>query len=160
MFERDFEFRGKHATYTKFLKDTAKVFNRNIDIYMEASIIGLLHGRLAERDTTDTDRTNILAGVFIEEKEKCKFLFRVIMLLDTSTGLTPEQCLDRAFREDNNEVALKKNMALFNSYVYGGIEVLYEKFFTNCTTSDDYLNMIYTFVNNFKNDINGITDES
>ena len=155
MFERDYELKGKHAMYTKFLRDTGKVFSRYIDVYMEGAIIGFLHGRLAEKDSNNTDSANMLASVFIEERDTCIFLYRLLMLLDTTTGLTDEQRLDRAFREDSNEEALKRNMALFNSYVRGGIEVLYEKFSTNCTTSDDYLNMIYSFVDNFKNDIDG-----
>jgi len=158
MFERDYELKGKHATYTKFLRDTGKVFTRYIDVYMESAIIGFLHGRLAGKDSSNPDTANMFAAVFIEERETCIYLYRLIMLLDTTTGLTPNQRLDRAFREDNNEEALKKNMALFNSYVRGGIEVLYEKFSTNCTTSDDYLNMIYTFVDNFKNDIDNKTE--
>lgn len=160
MFDRDYLLKGKHATYTKYLRDTARVFNRYIDVYMVGSIVGLLHGRTANRDSSSTDTAMMFAAVFIEEKETCQLLYRLIMLLDTTTGLAPEQRLDRAFREDSDEEALKRNMALFNSFVLGGIEVLYEKFSTNCTTSDDYLNMIFSYVDNFKNDIEGITDDS
>ena len=147
MFEKDYSFRGKHATYAKYLKDTAKLFDRLIDVYMLGAVIGYLHGRKSEKDTSTNDSASMLAGVFITEKDKCEFIYRLIMLMDVSTGLSQEQRVDRAFRDDTNEDAVKSNLELFNSYAFGGIEVLYEKFVDNCTTRDDYLNSIHKFVN-------------
>ena len=50
-------------------------------------------------------------------------------------------------------------MALFHSYVLGGIEVLYEKYTDGCTTQDDYLERIYTLMTDFKEEIQGISYE-
>ena len=44
MFENDYALFGKHATYVKFLKDEAKVFNRYIDVYMNGAIMGFCTG--------------------------------------------------------------------------------------------------------------------
>lgn len=155
MFEKYYELNGKHATYTKHLRDTAKIFLRIIDVYMVAAIIGFLHGRKAEKDTGSNDTAKMFTDIFIAEQDKCILIYRLIMLLDTTTGLTADQRVDRAFRDDTNEEAVKQNMLLFNAYVLGGIEVLYENFSTNCTTSDDYINALYKYVNDFKNEIDG-----
>lgn len=155
MFDKDYNIKGKHATFTKFLKDTANVFDRYMDVYMLGAILGLLNGRLEPEDNTNKDDAEIPFSVFHKEKMKCEFIYRMIMLLDETTKLTLEQRTDRAFREDTNEQAMVKNMELFNSYVRGGIEYLYEKFSEDCVTEDDYLNKVYEFVNRFKFDVQG-----
>ncbi|MBP7174625.1 MAG: hypothetical protein KBA53_00210 [Thermoclostridium sp.] len=159
MFERDYELKGKHATYTKYLRDTAGLFVRFIDVYMVAAVIGFLHGRRAERDTGGNDAAKMFADLFIVERDKLEFIYRLIMLLDTTTGLTADQRVDRAFRDDTNEEAMKRNMLLFNSYVLGGMEILYEKFSTNCTTSDDYINALFVYVTGFKNELDGVSED-
>lgn len=156
MFEQDYTLRGKHATYAKYLKDTANLFQRILDVYMLGAVVGYLHDRKAEKDISSNDSVSMLASVFIGEKDKCEFIYRLVMLMDISTGLSPEQRVDRAFRDDTNEEAVKNNLALFNSYVLGGIEVLYEKLVDNSTTRDDYLEGIYKFVNDFKSDIDNV----
>lgn len=157
MFDRDYELKGKHATYTKYLRDTAKIFIRFIDIYMAAAIIGFLHSRKAERDTGGNDTAKMFADLFIVEHDKCEFIYRLIMLLDTTTGLTADQRVDRAFRDDTDEEAVRRNMKLFNSYVLGGIEILYEMFSADCTTSDDYINALFNYINDFRNEIDGVS---
>ncbi|KJR47500.1 hypothetical protein UF75_2078 [Desulfosporosinus sp. I2] len=155
MFDKDYNLKGKHATYTKFLKDTAKVFDRYMDVYMIGAVLGFLNGKQEPEDNSNKDDAEIPLSVFYKEKMKCEFIYRMIMLLDETSNLTLEQRTDRAFREDTNEQAMIKNMDLFNSYVRGGIEYLYEKFSEDCVTEDDYLNKVYEFVNRFKFDVQG-----
>ena len=50
-------------------------------------------------------------------------------------------------------------MNLFHSYVLGGIEVIYEKYTDGCTTPDDYLERIFTLMNDFQDEIQGISYE-
>lgn len=160
MFENDCTLVGKHATYVKFLKDEAKVFNRYIDVYMNGAIMGFLYGRKAIRDNTSTDRARVYADAFANEKARCEFIFRLIMVLDETPGYTTEDRVNRAFRDDadgSDTEKNMKNMELFHSYVLGGIEVLYEQFTENCTTRDDYINRIYEVVNNFNEEIRGIS---
>lgn len=155
MFDRDYQLRGKHATYAKHLRDTAGVFKRHIDIYMIGAIMGFLHGRQVPEDTTTKDDVMMFADVFIREKMKCEFIYRMLMLLDETTDLILEQRADRAFRDDTDVQAMITNMDLFNSYVRGGIEYLYEKFSDDCVTRDDYINKVYEIVDRFKHDIEG-----
>lgn len=175
MFENDYTINGKHATYLKFLAkknardDTdpdnpaaAKLFERYIDVYMNAAIWGLLYSRTAKRDTASDDRARVYADAFANERVNCVFLYRMVMLLDKTTELTPEERVDRAFRYDTQPEKteeFKKNMELFQDYVRGGIEVMYEQFTDGCTTQDDYLSKTYEVMTMFKKELEGVSYE-
>lgn len=177
MFENDFALFGKHATYLKFLvkknaKDddgidnpkAARIFERYIDVYMNAAVFGLLYNKTAEplKWSDGIDRARIYADAFATERDNCIFLYRLVLLLDQTTDLEPEERINRAFRYDSQpgkEEEFKHCMRLFNSYVCGGIEVLYEQFTEGCATTDDYLSRIYEVMTTFKNEINGISYE-
>lgn len=152
MFEQDYTFYGKHATLLKYLD--AKVYSRYIDVYMNAAVMGLLHGKRSVRDSSE-DRARIYADAFARERENCIFLYRLVMLLDESTKLTPEQRIDRAFRDDAryDSTKLQENLDIFHSYILGGIELLYDKYTTGCTTSEDYIDRIYELMSSFKDEI-------
>ena len=167
MFEGDYTITGKHATELKFLAmknskeevadptaiNSAKIYERYIDVYMNAVIWGLLYSRREKRDTESNDRARIWADAFAKERNHCVFLYRLVMLLDESTNLTAEQRIDRAFRHDETSSDYKDNMELFHDYVRGGIEQMFEKFTENCTNRRQYLNRTYEVMNDFKKDI-------
>lgn len=170
MFESDFTINGKHATYLKFLaqknasapldsgKSTAQLFERYIDVYMNAVIFGLIYSRTAPNDSSSEDRARIYADAFNKERENCIFLYRLVMLLDKTQNLSPEERVERAFRYDSQpekEKEFKKNMELFNDYVRGGIELLYERFTEGCQTKEDYLNKSYEVMETFNKELNG-----
>ena len=172
MFENDYNITGKHATYLKFLAAknsggknaeqqevaSAKVFERYIDVYMNAAVWGLLYDRTAPKDNTSDDRARIYADAFAKERENCKFLYRLVMLLDKQTAISPEERIDRAFRYDvqeNKKEEFAQSMELFHSYVRGGIEELYEQFTEDCSTRDDYMGRIYDVIATFKEEIDG-----
>lgn len=172
MFENDYTLTGKHANHLKYLavknakdKDndsdassSAKIFERYIDVYMNAAIWGLLYSRTEPKDTSSDDRARIYADAFATERNNCVFLYRMVMLLDTSTDLDSTERINRAFRYDSDEskaAELQQNLELFNSYVRGGIEQLYETFTDGCTTRDDYMTKIYEVMSDFKNELEG-----
>ena len=175
MFENDYTIYGKHAKFLKFLakknarddgpetSGSAKIFERYIDVYMNAVVFGLIYSRKAKRDTESDDRSNtahILANVFIRERENCIFLYQMVMLLDTTENLSLEEKINRAFRIDStlsNSEEFQKNMELFNDYVRGGIEVMYEKFTDGCRTPEEYLERTFEIITNFQDEINGVS---
>lgn len=173
MFENDYAIYGKHATYLKFLAKknsrddqspdnptAARLFERYIDVYMNAAVFGLLYSRTAKRDTQSDDRARVYADAFATERDNCVFLYRLVMLLDKTTDLTPEERVDRAFRYDTmaeKADAFKENMELFHDYVRGGIEVMYEQFTDGCQTQDDYLSKTYEVMSMFKKELEGIS---
>lgn len=165
MFDNDYTINGKHATYLKYLVNDAKAFMRYIDVYMNAAVVGFLYGRAVPKDNSSQDRARIYADAFAKEKRQCDFIYRLIMLLDENEGLSHTERLDRAFRNDTqlktdeDKAKHEKNMQLFHSYVFGGIEVLYEQFTSGATNRDDYINKIYDVTVNFKEEIEGISYE-
>lgn len=161
MFDKDFQIKGRHATYWKALskapsnaRDVSKnfkVFENYIHVYMLAPIIGIVYGHRGKSDTTDNkDTAGVLAEILIKNQSKLKYIYRLIMLLDDSEGLTKEEKLNRAFYEDDNEESTKAGLAVFHSYFLGGLEILYENFVERCITDEDYIQRMYEFVEEFK----------
>ena len=162
MFDKDMQIRGKYATYWKALtqlpgnavetSSNFKIFENYIHVYMVAPIIGLLNGRRAYADPADEskDTAGMLAEVQIKNSSKLKYIYRLIVLMDDSEGLTNEEKIDRAFREDDSGEAAKRGMELYMAYFLGGLEVLYETFVQNCVTDDDFILKMFEFISEFK----------
>lgn len=166
MFEKNYRLLGKHATYAKFLKDEAKIFDTIIGAYINGAIFGLLYNRTAPIDKESSDTANIMSEQFITFQDKCIFVYRLVMLLDESSDITSQRRIDRAFRDDAEtenpeyDEIMKSNMDLFHAYVRGGIEQLYEDFVTGCTSSDDYISRMHEQISNFEDTLSGFnTDE-
>ena len=164
MFDKDMQIRGKYATYWKALTQLPgnavetsknfKIFENYIYVYMVAPIIGLLNGRKGQHDPADDskDTAGMLAEIQIKNASKLKYIYRLITLVDDSEGLSDEEKINRAFREDNNEESVKKGMELYTAYFFGGLEVLYETFVLGCITEDDYIRKMFDFVSEFKDE--------
>lgn len=168
MFEHDYTITGKHATYLKELakdkdnKDRPYIFDRYIDVYMNAAIFGLLYGRTATKDNESKDRARVYADAFATERENCTFLYRLAMLIDKTILVSPEERVDRAFRDDadeNSKEKLVKNMDLFHTYILGGIEVMHEKFVDSLITTDDCISHAYEMMDDFIDEIKEISYE-
>lgn len=164
MFDKDMQIRGKYATYWKALTQLPgnavetsknfKIFENYIYVYMVAPIIGLLNGRKGQYDPADDskDTAGMLAEIQIKNASKLKYIYRLIALVDDSEGLSDEEKINRAFREDSNEESVKKGMELYTAYFFGGLEVLYETFVLGCITEDDYIRKMFDFVSEFKDE--------
>ena len=164
MFDKDMQIRGKYATYWKALTQLPgnavetsknfKIFENYIYVYMVAPIIGLLNGRKGQYDPADEskDTAGMLAEIQIKNASKLKYIYRLITLVDDSEGLSDEEKINRAFREDNSEESVKKGMDLYTAYFFGGLEVLYETFVLGCITEDDYIRKMFDFVSEFKDE--------
>ena len=94
MFDKQYRFRGIHAEKVKSLVSVfdniskAQMFNRNVDVYTNAPLVGFLYGRRAEPDATKNPETNevynqnVMGDRVIYSQEELMFNFRLIMLLD------------------------------------------------------------------------------
>ena len=155
MFTGDIYIRGKYATYLKYLSQktekndhkekVAGVFERMIDVYMTAAIAGVNYGLKREDENTNSDTVKIFADVVNREQNNLISIFRIVMLVDNTTGLNADEKIDRAFKNPDTP----ENMKLFNTYVRGGIEWLYEQFTTGATTRDEYITKIHEIVEAF-----------
>ena len=163
MFDKQYRFKGRHALRVDQLTavfDTvskAKLFERNIDIYTNAPLVGFLYGRLAESDDEKNPETgqvyneNVMGDRVIKSQEELMFNFRLIMLLDTSYEPDKDARINKAFRNMGEYPADEER---FDSYVRGGVDVLYEKLIEGSNNPNDFVKRLYDFLEEFKERFN------
>ena len=152
MFDKEYSFRGKHCDYV--IKLTAdydtnrhKLFATNYDVYAIAPIIGFLYQRKAELDKTG-DSTKIFPDKLMKEQQNLLFNYRLIMLLDEKNESDFNERINKAFRYYGTEKATGDE-ELYESYVRGGVEVLFEKLIQPANAAEDYLKNLYDFLEEF-----------
>lgn len=171
MFDKDLNFTGKHAFYLKDLCELRanvpdrdkhakfKILNSYIDAYILCPLIGYQYNRKATADNSIPDDVGILLDAITRRKKELKFVYQVLMLADEESEPDPDKRIYRAtnFSENTDEEKefMKNNMKIYDSYFYGGIEVLHEQFVDQCITDDDYLKQMYKFVKDFEEEQNG-----
>lgn len=151
MFNKNIAIEGKQAYYISELMEH-NFFPRIIDVYMNAAVVGFRYNRISEVDKNGQYKDlkkSIFAEQLINESTKLDFLYRLIILLHDKDVVELEERIKRAFRDDSsNDLSEKhlENMSIFNSYVLGGIEVLYEKLIEAGATKEDYMRNAYLFM--------------
>ncbi len=163
MFERDYNFKGRHAvivtqltseidTDTKF-----KIFERNVDVFIIAPIVGFLYGRMSKKDEEGPATDNIKKINFDQmnrESKTLNFNYELIMLLHNKENLSIDQRLDNAFRYSTGTEEKNECYKIFEQYLLGGIDVLAEKLLKDASTVDDYINNIYNFISEYNDRYN------
>ena len=149
MFGKEYSFRGSHATKVneltaEFDRDRNKLFKRNLDVYIMASIVGFLYGRKADLERSG-ETTKIFPEQLIGEQSVLQFNYRLIMLLDKSHEPDFEERVNKAFRHYGSDRA-KQDEVLFEQYVRGGVDILHEKLVRGARSEEDYLKNLYEFV--------------
>lgn len=152
MFDKEYSFRGKHCDYV--IKLTAeydakhhKLFATNYDVYAIAAIIGFLYQRKADLDKTG-DATKIFPDKLMREQANLLFNYRLIMLLDQKNEPDLNERINKAFRYYGTDKAVGDE-ELYEQYVRGGVEVLFEKLIEPATAAEDYLKNLYDFLEEF-----------
>ena len=86
MFDKQYRFTGTHAEKVNALTAVfdeaakAKLFERNLDVYINAPIVGFLHKRKGIKNTnSDIADQNIFPEQMINNSELLKYLFRLIL---------------------------------------------------------------------------------
>ena len=155
MFEKQYRFYGKHARQVEYLtgalsKDSkAKLFEKNIDVYVNAPLIGFLYQRTADinRDkdpsTGDVPNESVFADMMIKTKDQLDFNFKLIMLLDSKYEPDAEKRIDKAFRNVGKD---PRDEERYDSYVRGGVEILYESLIEGSGNIDDYVVKLQEFI--------------
>ena len=162
LFENEIEFVGRYATIVRHLKDDLGLFTTFREAYVTAAIIGYVNKRTEVDGSGDkVQAASIFPNELSKRKHDLRFLYRIIMLVEDNPTFTIDDYMNRAFRddaEDANSDNLKKNMAMFNSYVCGGLDFLKEKF-GSLERTDDIVDTLYEMVNNFAVDMEVIEDD-
>lgn len=158
MLDRDYNFKGRHANIvtqltTEIDTDTKfKLFERNIDVLIIAPIVGFLYGRMSKRDDESQATDNVKKINFDQmnrESKTLNFNYELIMLLHNREKLSIEDRLDSAFRYNSGTAEKEECYKIFEQYVLGGIDVLWEKLLKDASSVDDYINNIYNFISEY-----------
>lgn len=93
MFDKQYRFTGSHAEKVSALTSVfddvakAKLFERNLDVYMNAPLIGFLFKRKGVKNSDgDIADQNIFPEQLINNSEQLKYIFRLILILDKAVG--------------------------------------------------------------------------
>lgn len=163
MFDKQYRFKGRHALRVDQLTavfDTvskARLFERNVDVYTNAPLIGFLYGRLADADDEKNPETgqiynqNVMGDRVIYSQEELLFNFRLIMLLDAGYEPDKNARIDKAFRCMGEDPADEER---FDSYVRGGVDVLYEKLIDGSNNPNDFVMRLFEFLEEFEERFN------
>ena len=93
----------------------------------------------------------------IYSSEELQYNFWLIMLLDSNYEPDEEKRIDKAFRHYGQNPDDEER---FDSYVRGGIDVLYEKLVEGEKTPEAFVNRLYEFVDEFNDRFNsGISSD-
>lgn len=161
IFHNDYQFKGSHAEKVNRLSGpfnkSNSLFNRNLDVYILAPIVGFLYNRTAELDTGGKS-TNILYAAMSRDLTSLWFNYQLIMLLDKRYEPDFDKRVDKAFRYYGKEQAIPDEEH-YEEYVRGGVDVLYEKLIEPSNTEEDYLNNLYTFMEEFEERYGQSSDE-
>ena len=161
IFNDDYQFKGAHAEkvnrLTASFSGTNSLFNRNLDIYILAPIVGFLYNRTAALDASGKP-ANILYAAMSRELNALWFNYRLIMLLDKNHEPDFDKRVDKAFRYYGKEMAAPDEER-YEEFVRGGVDVLYEKLIEPSNTEEDYLKNLFDFMEEFEDRYGQSSDE-
>ena len=83
--------------------------------------------------------------------DELQYNFWLIMLLDANYEPDEEKRIDKAFRHYGQDPADEER---FDSYVRGGIDVLYEKLVEGDSSPEAFANRLYEFIDEFNDRFN------
>ena len=85
----------------------------------------------------------------MDESSTLIFNYRLLMMLiDKDTKSNKERC-EAAFKLDYDNDKRAPFDAIYDEYVRGGVEVLYEKIFKDAEEDEEYLMNMYNFLEEF-----------
>lgn len=165
MFTKNYRITGKHANYWKDLcvlagnvpdremHNNFKIFKAYIDAYITCPVIGFQFNRKGVIDNSVSGDAGMLAEDIIKRSKELKFVYQIIMLLDTDSESDVDKRIFRAFNfseeTEEDRKAIAENMAIYNAYFLGGLEVLHEQFVDECFDEDAYFRKMYSFAKQF-----------
>lgn len=139
-FHDDVIITGKHSRYLDELweqNQIQKSFVKTLyELYALAAIIGLRIKSSKPADNSDGKRT-IQTKQLLGYVSVLNTVMTMVLLLDDTSNLIDEERIDRAFRGPNSKGEFDTNVELFNSYVRGGIEFLYNSLIIRTLEIDD-----------------------
>ena len=153
LFQGQYWFYGTHADRVKRLTaefdGKLRLFSYNHEVYQLAPIVGFLYRRKAEQNRAGGSDTSIFPDQISNYKDVFQFNYQLIMLLDDGHEASFDVRVDKAFRFYGTDKAASDE-ELYESYVRGGVDVLYEKLIEPSTSKEDYVKNLYEFMEDFE----------
>ena len=150
-------FKGKHGKRISQLTSIfdsvsqSKMFDRILDINSIAPLIGYLYNRKADTDKDDDSEGERQSRATDSEEEDLIFSYRLIMLCDFEYESDPQKRIENAFNLSGDTSEGRK---LFNQYLRGGIDVLYEKLIEGKPDPDSYIDRLCDFLKDLQDKYN------
>lgn len=153
MFDKDYSFHGRHAERAKALtksfdEDGNAFFKSNVEVYLLAPIVGFIYERKADRDNSVSEKANIQLGQINTRIDDFQFHYRLIMLMDKKNEPNLDFRVDKAFRHYGTPEA-EMDEILYEKYVMGGIDVLYENLIEPTKGAQDFVYNLFRFMEDF-----------
>lgn len=155
--KQEYIFTGKHAEYMEIL-EKYHAFDSHWQIYVVAPLIGFMYKRKAEPDNSVEAMRKITLNQLIERQEQIYFNYRLIMLKDEQHEPDVKERIKKAFSIMDTDAAASDE-ELFNQYLLGGIEVLYEKIIKNNTDEEKVLENLGEFIEELSVGDNSLVDD-
>ena len=159
MFLKDYLFKGRQREQSVALSDfeiepksNLKIFNSTVELFMIAALAGCYYSKRMKPDKGETRR--IMSSQFTSRYKDLMFIYNLVMLTNDSVKEGTER-INNAFRN----VEKVENWNLFEEYIIGGLQIIYENFFPEDdsivkSSYDDYFDRLYAMLTEFKeNDI-------
>lgn len=125
---KDYIFTGKHAMMVDEMKRQG-FFEYLWQILVSAPLLGFIYKRKGSNDTNSGIKpTTIFLGQITPRKDWIMFIYKLILLADSNNEGSPDERIKKAFLNIDTAAA-EPDEQLFNAYLLGGVELLYEKLF-------------------------------
>lgn len=140
-FKSEYKFRGKHAKmvgelwYPNDYEHT--YFKRLMDIIPVAAIIGFRMNRKAAEDYAPIEPKTVFLQQMLNIKEDLDFILQMMIMLENASEIPKEQAVKKAFRGAETKAEFEQYQDMFDFYVRGGVEELYERLVLRKADSDD-----------------------
>jgi len=150
MFNSEYIFYGHQAEIVKQLTEQRgdnkfRYFQRNIDVFLAAPIVGLLYGKKEEKDKQKDYNTKIFSQQMIKEMLNIDYLVTMILLVENTIGIDNDAKIKRAF---NFKTMDFDSLSIFEKYLFGGLKVLEKKLLND---EDEPENLLFDFLEEFNN---------
>lgn len=140
-FKTEYIFRGKHAKMVSemcFLNDYEHTyFKRLVDVIPLAAVIGFRLDRKAPPDYAPFETKKVFVQQMLGVKEDLDFILQMMIMLEHAPQMSAEKIVDKAFRGAQTKEEFEHYQNMFDSYVRGGVEELYERLIIRKSDSDD-----------------------
>lgn len=155
LFEKEYVFRGKYADMVKRMlaKESDRIgrgfFETNYQIYLVAPLVGWAYQQRGKVDKSTDNTTKIFPETITKNRQDLLFTYHTIMALYwKERGKSREELMEIVFGLDEKDEERKECDAIYNSYVLGGVEILYNKILKekDAVDVDGYVMNLYEFV--------------